>query len=137
MIRLAQSITLLLILTITSAHTSPLVTIELNKVEQRDQHCRFYLMAENKLGHAIDTLKMELVLFDHDGIIKKNMALDLAPLPVAKKSVKAFQLKNTTCSDVSTLLVNRIMHCETPAGTLTECLQKLSLSSKTDIQFMQ
>lgn len=135
MIRFAQTITLMLILTCASVIASPLVTIELNKVEQHEQHCQFYLVTENKSGHAINALNMELVLFDRDGIIKKNVALDLAPLPHSKKSVKTFQIKDTACSEISALLVNRVMQCDTPEGTLTGCLQKLSLSTKSNIQF--
>jgi len=113
------------------------LSIELNKNEQRGNDCRIYLYAQNNSKHAFSSLKLDLVVFNQDGIINKNMALNLAPLPIAKKSVKAFDLKNTTCKQIGSILINKVMQCEADPNKLDNCLQLLSLTSKTNIRFTQ
>ncbi len=111
------------------------LSIELNKNEQRGNDCRIYLYAQNNSKHAFSSLKLDLVLFNQKGIINKNMALNLAPLPIAKKSVKAFDLKNTACKQIGSILINKVMQCEADSNKLDNCLQLLSLSSKTNTRF--
>lgn len=109
--------------------------IELNKVEQRKQTCRVYLFAQNKTQQEFTSFKLDVVLFNQNGIIQKNMAVNIAPLPVAKKIVKAFDLKNLECDSIGSLLVNRIINCETVTNDSLNCLSLLQLSSKNKIPF--
>lgn len=111
------------------------LNIELNKSEQRGNDCRIYLYAQNNSKYAFNSLKLDLVIFNQNGIINKNMALNLAPLPATKKSVKAFDLKNTACKQIGSILINKVMQCGTNSNKLDNCLQLLSLSSKTNTRF--
>ncbi len=109
--------------------------IELNKIEQRDQACRVYLFAKNKTQQKFTSFKLDVVLFNQNGIIQKNMAVNIAPLPVAKKIVKAFDLKQLDCDAIGSLLVNRVIECETASNDAPDCLSLLKLSSKNRIPF--
>lgn len=109
------------------------LSIEINKTEQRENHCRIYLFTQNSSSYAFDALKLDLVLFDQNSIIKKNMALNLAPLPNNKKSVKAFEVKNTACTELSSLLINEVIQCNASNETITDCLELMKVSSKTNI----
>ena len=113
------------------------INIELNKVEQRNKNCRTYLVADNNTRLAIDILRLDLVLFDSNEIIIRNMALNIAPLASAKKSVKAFDLKNTACNNIGSMLVNSVLECKSKNNTAVDCLALLRLSSKTSISLVK
>ena len=113
------------------------INIELNKVEQRNKNCRTYLVADNNTRLAIDILRLDLVLFDSNEIIIRNMALNIAPLASAKKSVKAFDLQNTACNNIGSMLVNSVLECKSKNNAAVDCLALLRLSSKTSISLIK
>jgi hypothetical protein len=92
------------------------ITLELNKLEAQDKSCRAYLVVGNDGQTAYQSFKLDLVMFQPDGIIGKRFALDLAPIRAGKKTVKLF-------------LVNDIMECKADNATADDCLSRLALSS--------
>lgn len=109
------------------------VNIEINKTEQKEKSCRVYLVVKNDSALSFNTFKMDMVLFNQDDIIIKNMALNIAPLQSEKKIVKAFDLKSTKCNAVSSILVNKIMQCDAKEEKKPDCISMIKLSSKNDI----
>ena len=49
--------------------------IELTQLETVEGACRAYLLFENKSGSAFDSLKLDLVMFDPNGVINKRLAV--------------------------------------------------------------
>jgi hypothetical protein len=112
-----------------SADPASQVTLELNKLEPQDKNCRAYLVVGNAGQTAYQSFKLDLVLFQPDGVINKRFALDLAPVKPGKKTVKLFDLDGIGCDKVGSLLVNDVMECKTDAGPAEDCLARLELSS--------
>ena len=83
---------------------------------------------------TFQSYKLDLVLFQSDGVIGRRFALDLAPLKPQKKTVKLFELDGVGCDKIGSFLVNEVMECKTDAGAQTDCLQKLSTSTLTNVQ---
>ena len=115
------------------------IGIELNKVEPLPNGCRTYLVIDNDGDAAYSALKLDLVLFQTDGVIGRRVALDLAPLRAKKRSVKLFDLDGTKCEDIASLLINDVMDCKmTPTGgsaaTDPGCLDRIALKSITKVQ---
>ena len=127
-----QLIILLIVLQPCSAHAANLL-IEVNKTEQRANACRVYLYMNNLTSESIEALVLDMVSFNKDGIIEKNMAVNIAPLPVDKRSVKAFDLKDVRCDEIGSLLINKVLRCEMNSIDSSNCLSILSVSSKTSI----
>jgi hypothetical protein len=109
------------------------VMVELNKLEQKPSACRIYLVIENTSNLSFNSFKLDVVLFNKEAIISKNMAVELAPLPLTKKSVKAFDAKNIQCENIGSLLINKIYQCSAESGDQENCLSLLNLSSKNSI----
>ena len=109
------------------------VNIEINKTEQKEKSCRVYLVVKNDSDLSFQNFKMDMVLFNQDDIIIKNMALNIAPLQSEKKIVKAFDLKNIKCETVGSILVNNIMQCDAKEKSKPDCISMIQLSSKNDI----
>ena len=111
-----------------------IASIELNKLEAYDKGCRAYVVVNNTTEAAYQAFKLDLVLFQTDGVIGRRFALDLAPLKPQKKSVKLFDLDGIACDKIGSLLVNDVVDCKSDAGPLTDCLQRLTTSSLTNVQ---
>ena len=110
------------------------VTIELNKLEKSDKGCRAYVVVTNTSKSTYDAFKLDLVMFQSDGIIGRRFALDLAPVRPDKRSVKLFDLDGANCEEIGSFLVNDIMECRTSTGPATDCLASLKVKSLTKVE---
>ena len=110
------------------------IAIELNKLETQGSQCRAYFVITNKNGANYQELKLDLVLFKSDGVIGRRFAVELAPLKSNKRTVKLFELADTACDDVGSLLINEVMGCRADSGPVDDCLNAISVSSLTKAQ---
>ena len=130
----AFGVTILLTLGTAPAEEAAGVSLELNKLEPQDRGCRVYMVATNKSPTTFQTLKLDLVLFQPDGVIGRRLAIDLGPLKPAKRTVKLFDLDMVPCDQLGSLLINDVLECKTEAGSSSDCLSKLTTSSLTKTQ---
>ena len=110
------------------------VSIQLNKLESIDKGCRAYMVIDNPGDTAYSDYKIDLVLFQTDGVIGKRFSIDLAPLKAKKKSVKLFDIDGLQCDKIGSMLVNDVMECKSDTGSLSGCLQNLKTSTLTKVQ---
>ena len=75
------------------------ITLELNKLEKSDKGCRAYVVVTNTTTTAYEAFKLDLVMFQSDGIVGRRFALDLAPVRPDKRSVKLFDLDGAQCDE--------------------------------------
>ena len=107
------------------------IAIELNKLEANEEACRAYFVIDNKNDRTYDALKLDLVLFRPDGVIGQRFAVELAPLKPKKRTVKLFDVADTSCDDVGSFLINDVMECKTDSGEVSDCLQDIAVSTRT------
>lgn len=112
-----------------NAADTPLLAVELNKLETYEKGCRAYVVVNNPGENAFQTVKVDLVLFQPDGVIARRFAVDLGPLKPAKKTVKLFDVEGLACDKIASVLVNDVMECKADSGVIPDCLTKISLSS--------
>lgn len=111
--------------------------IELNKLESVENACRAYVVFENLTGGRYDSLMLDLVMFDPDGVINKRLAVEGAPLPVGKTSVKLFDIKDVSCEQVGRILLNDVVDCRGPEGERDDCLQQISTVTRSNVLFFK
>jgi hypothetical protein len=117
---------------------APPISIELNKLEKPDARpgaaasdCRVYVVLDNRSADSFQALQLDLIFFRTDGVIGRRLAVDMAPLPPAKKAVKLFDVAGMECPTIGQVLVNDIMACRDAAGkAVDDCLNKIALSSR-------
>jgi hypothetical protein len=113
---------------------SVIATVQLNKLEPNNKGCRAYMVVNNPTDNTYQALKLDLVLFQVDGVIGRRFALDLAPLKPKKKTVKLFEIDSITCDKIGTFLINDVMDCKTDAGPVENCLRRMTTSTLTNVQ---
>ena len=110
------------------------LTVELNKLEPQGNGCRAYVVVQNDSAKQFQTVKLDLVLFQQDGVIGRRFAIDLAPIKPQKRTVKLFDLDGLACDRIGSLLINDVVECKTAEGPLDDCLAGLTVKSLTNVQ---
>jgi hypothetical protein len=107
--------------------------IELNLVESTAEGCRTLFVFDNRTGRQLNRFRVDLILFDPDGIYKKQLLLDMAPLYPDKKTVASFLLDDAACSSIGSILVNDIPQCQDGVGDAVDCVALLQVTSRAGI----
>jgi hypothetical protein len=105
------------------------VSLELNKLEPQEKSCRAYLVVDNHTDASFHTVKLDLVMFQSDGVIGRRFALELAPLRPKKRTVKLFDLDGIACERVGNFLLNDVIDCQADSGPIGDCLARLEVSA--------
>ena len=115
----------------------PSVMVELNKLEANGTSCRAYLMMRNDAGAGFESLKLDLVMFDTDGMVSRRLAVEAAPLRAGKTSLKVFVIPDQPCDGISRVLLNDILACHGAAGPQGDCLDLVETASRTAAPFIK
>jgi hypothetical protein len=110
------------------------IVVELNKLESTDKGCRVYVVVSNPTDTSYDAYKLDVVMFQPDGVIGRRFSVDLAPLRPSKRTVKPFELDGTQCDGIGSFLINDVMECRTSAGPIDDCLANMKVNSLTKVE---
>ena len=111
------------------AAADPSLRVELNAAESGQQnHCRLSFVLENSSASAIDTLKLDLVVFGREGAIQRRMIVEMGPVRATKTIVRSFDVE-ADCAEISSILLNDVTACA--PGEPGACLDRLTLSSRS------
>lgn len=135
--RLAMLLVLVALAAMPQSHASAAagLSIELNKVEDSaDKTCVAALVLRNDMSASLDRFSLDLYVFDADGVIARQMVLDLAPLRADKTTVVRFPILGRPCATIGRVLINDIPSCRSEAtGKDLDCLASLTVSSRDRI----
>jgi len=106
------------------------IGVELNKLEPLASACRAYLVLTNKAGTAFRDLKLDLVIFDTDGIVARRVAVQGGPIPDGKTSLKVFDIDGVQCAKISRFLLNGVMTCAAQDGKTGDCAGLIDTTSR-------
>lgn len=108
------------------------LTVELNKFETIDTGgCRAFFLFRNQSENSFEGFEMSLAILDGNGVIDRLLSIDAAPLPVARTTLKLFEIPETSCADISEILLHDLTSCRPQNGAEMDCFGLLSLNSKT------
>src|SRR5262245_24308545 len=100
--------------------------VELNTIEPVESRCRLNFVIENKSDAAVDSMKLDLVVFSSDGGILRRLLAEMGPVRPVKTIVRAFVI-DAECAKIGSVLVNEVNACE--PGHAYSCLDGFTLSS--------
>jgi hypothetical protein len=111
------------------------ILLDLNSIENSENRCRLNFVIENRSESAVDSMKLDLVVFGGDGGIMRRLITEMAPIRPMKTTVRAF-LVEVECRQIGAVLVNDVAGCA--PGDPNACLDRLQLSSRVkDIRFFK
>ena len=113
------------------------IGVELNRLEDHDDSCRAYLVFRNPGAQSYVGFKLDLVVFDRAGIVAQRLAVEAAPLRPAKTEVKVFDIPQTRCATIGSILVNDVLACRDPEGEIAGCVERLTASSKLEVSLIK
>lgn len=113
------------------------IGVELNKLEPLASACRAYLLLTNKAGTAFRNLKLDLVIFDTDGIVARRVAVQGGPIPDGKTSLKVFDIDGVQCAKISRFLLNGVMTCDAEDGKRDGCVGLIDTSSRAPVPLIK
>ena len=108
------------------------LAVELNKFEEiAGGGCRAYFLFRNDTGASFEGFQMSLAIFNKDGVIDRLLSIDAAPLPVARTTLKLFEIPQIACADIGQVLLHDIPVCKPQNGEQTDCFPLIDLKSRT------
>lgn len=120
-----------------SLPASPLgaFSLELNRLDGVDGSCRVTLVEKNGTGATFSALKLDLVVFDKEGLVTKRVGVDAGPLKAGRTMVKTFELKELVCENVGRVLINDVLSCEADGIAPDACLDVVEPRSRASAMF--
>ena len=113
------------------------LAVELNKLEQRGDACRSYMVLMNRTETALERLSLDLVVFDTGGVIDRRLAVELGPVAPGRTQVKVFDMAGLECDRVARVLMNAVLACVPDRlGEAGHCDAALRVSGR-DVDFIR
>jgi len=119
------------------AETPGSLSIQLNKLEADGDTCRAYIVLENRSDLSFEALRLDLVMFDVDGVIARRLAVDAAPLAANRTSVRVFAISSLACDNIGRVLLNDVLACADTSGERTDCMDRIAPESIAGVPFIK
>lgn len=112
------------------------IAIELNMIEDSVGGCLSHMVLNNGSGLAFTDLQLDLVMFDTDGIIIDQLAVNLGPLRADKIMVRVFEIPGVACADIGVMLLNDVLSCGNGEEEWSDCVEMMQPSSRAAVDFI-
>ena len=112
--------------------------VELNKFEAGETGgCRTFFLFRNEAGMTLEAFEMSLAILDSDGVIDQLLSINAAPLPIARTTLKLFEIPDISCESVSEILLHEMTACTPQNAEPIDCFEIMDLSSKASAVFVK
>lgn len=118
-----------------SAKPPTQLILELNKLEQQEAACRLHILFKNGTHLRYEQFEIDLVFFDKNNIILKQLSIDAAPLRNNKQILKPFDIPGMSCNEIGHLLLNDVFSCKVSGEQVQDCLTNVHTYSTSKIPF--
>lgn len=106
--------------------------VELNKFEEIEGGgCRSFFLFRNQTGLSFEGFEMSLAILDSNAVIDRLLSIDAAPLPVARTTLKLFEIPDISCTGISEILLHDMTSCKPQNADEADCFAIVELNSKT------
>ena len=102
------------------------ISVELNGGEVVNNRCQLTFVIENKSTTGLDSLRLDMFVFNQENRVFRQMVTELGPVRAEKTMVKRYAIEGN-CSEIRSILVNDVTACA-PAKA-EACLDNLALTS--------
>lgn len=120
----------------THAYASDAISVQLNTAETVGDACRLTFVIKNGMTDGLDALGFDLVTFDPSEGVSGYAAVNFGTIPPDKTVVRQYDVGKGACTNISRVLLNEIRVCEANKTAVADCLSKLKISSRSEIDFI-
>jgi hypothetical protein len=111
------------------------VTVELNKLEpSEDGTCRAFFLFRNQMAQSFEGFELSIAVLDTNGVIDRLLSVDAAPLPVARTTLKLFEIPEIACDDISEMIVHDMPVCKLENAEPADCFAFVEWVSRTSVR---
>jgi hypothetical protein len=115
-----------------------MLTVELNKVEPSESGgCSAFFLFRNDTDNSFEGFEMSLAILNTQGVIDRLLSTDAAPLPVARTTLKLFEIPGIACTEISEILLHDMTSCRPQNAEEMDCFPILDLRSKAAAQLVK
>lgn len=112
--------------------------VELNKFEENEGGgCRAFFLFRNQSGMTLEGFEISLAVLDTGGTIDRLLTIDAAPLPVARTTLKLFEIPETACTDISEMLLYDVPSCQPQNADAIDCFEIMDLASRAPARLVK
>lgn len=112
--------------------------IQVNKFEEIEGGgCRAYFLFANNTATSFEGFEMSLAIFDKAGVIDRLLSIDAAPLPVARTTLKLFEIPQIACANIGQILLHDVPVCKPQNAENVDCYPLITLTSRTSAQLVK
>ena len=112
---------------------SDAIQIELNRLEPAGEACRPNLVLVNGTDLMLSEFRLDMVMFDVDGIVADRLAVDASPLLPGNTNLIVFEVPSMACEGIGRVLINAVIACAGGPEVPGACLGLIEPSSRTDV----
>lgn len=105
----------------------PQVSVELNGGEMSENRCVLTFVMENKSKESVDTLRLNLFVFNQENRVYRRMVTEMGPIRAEKTIVKLYPVDGP-CAEIRSVLVSDVAACAPAKPDV--CLDHMTLSSR-------
>ena len=135
---MATALTLMNVSTPVMAQEQGSLTVELNKFEDNGAGgCRAFFLFRNQTELSLEGFEMSFAILDTDGVIDRLLTIDAAPIPVARTTLKLFEIPDITCDAISQILLHELPSCKPQNDEEMDCFPLLTLLSRTSAELVK
>lgn len=96
------------------------------------------MVVSNRTEEPLETLSLDLVVFDSDGVIDRRLAVELGAVEAGRTRVRVFDMADLDCGRVARLLLNDVLACSPEDfDETTPCDDVLRVSERGDVDFIR
>ena len=112
------------------------ISVQLNTAETTGDACRLTFVIRNQLSAPVDALGLDLVMFDRSEGVSGYAAVDFGAMPPGKTIVRQYDVGKGACTEISRVLLNDVRACQVYSDPLPDCLTRLQITSRSEIDFI-
>ena len=107
------------------------LSLELNRMDQQGEACRFDWRVTNRSPSSIQDFAADFVLFGKEGVNIARMSIPFGALAREKSVLRSFQLSPFDCDLVGEVLFNEVVACQ--AEPELDCIAAIGVSSRATV----
>lgn len=109
--------------------------LALSALQEVESGCRMSFLVTNEMAAELEDLSLEIAVFGERGGLDRMLRLNFGLLIEGKTRVRQFDLTDTPCTAIGSVLLNDVAVCEGGHLAPIDCLRAVRLAADGPVPF--